>query len=50
MKGLTNMKLKREVITAHLIPRKISYSELKQTVFVPLLFAGCVGVLTAMFI
>lgn len=34
-------KLKCEVITHHLIPRKISYDEFKQDILVPILFTVC---------
>ena len=43
-------KLQREVVTQHLVPRKMSYSEFKQDIMVPMLFLGCVGVLLKLFL
>jgi hypothetical protein len=36
-------KLKREVITRHLVPRKMSYGEFKQDIMIPMLLVGTVG-------
>jgi len=32
--------LKREVLTGHLVPRKMTYCELKQDILIPLLLTG----------
>ena len=34
-------KLKREVVTAHLVPRKMTFCEIKQEVVIPAMLAVC---------
>jgi hypothetical protein len=43
-------KLKREVVTQHLVPRKMSYDEFKQDIMVPFLFIGCIGCILKLFL